>query len=79
MEKTGWKITSLVFISLFLFTWAWIGFGIYLIEQEEEQTMTCYYDFCEEYPEADFIEGVCTCYEEDNLGDYIVAQQVWLG
>ena len=78
MDRTGWKITAIIFIVLFVgfltfAIWAW-SVGINEIEQQNE----CYYDICNEYPDA-WIDGdICFCYEYSLLGESVVAKTTYM-
>lgn len=74
----NWKFVAILFITLFIvenlfFTWA-----LYYTIQEEKKTYKCYYEVCEEYPEASYVGGICTCYEYDNLGYPIEVKTRWM-
>jgi len=65
-----WKVTAIVFIVLFLALLSFNIWGYYLITQETKDTIECYYDVCEGYPEAYFDAGVCTCYDYGEDGNF---------
>lgn len=74
MEKTGWKIIAIVFICLFLIEtslWIWMTFD-YM--NQEKETYECYYNLCEDYPDALYERPLCTCYDYSMLGELIVAK-----
>lgn len=75
MEKTTWKTIAIIILILFIIENFIIIYGIYLIEKEEKLTYECYYDICEEYPDALYEEPLCTCYDYDLMGDYVIAKQ----
>ena len=70
MEKTTWKIIAIVFMTLFIVETAFIGWSVSIYYDELEMTNECYYEFCKDYPTADLIDGICTCYDYDLLGDF---------
>lgn len=72
MEKTGWKITAIVFIALFLLTVLYLIWGMSLYYQIEENTKICYYEFCKNYANALYDDGICYCYDYDILGELVV-------
>jgi len=70
----NWKIIAIVFITLFVLETAAIS-GIYYIGMKEiEKENICYYDVCEEYPEALIDGDICRCYEYDLLGELVIAK-----
>ena len=76
--KINWKAIAIFYTVIFLVLLAaWIV-GTVSYNQEEEKTNICYYDVCEIYPEADYTDDVCTCYDYDVLGDYIVSKQEYM-
>ena len=74
MEKNGWKTLAIIFMILFIIETLFVGLGVYLVNEEERQTNLCYYEVCDEYPEALFDEGICTCYEYDLMGEFVPAK-----
>jgi len=74
MEKLGWKITAIVFICLFAGLLAFNVWGYSLVVAEEAAINECYYNTCEEYPQADYNSGLCICYDYDIYGDYEIVK-----
>lgn len=77
--KGYWKVLAIIFIIIFIlenafFVWAYLS-----VVQEEKQTNYCYYDVCEDYPQAYYLDKLCTCYEYDLIGNLQVAKQKYLG
>lgn len=72
MEKTGWKITAITFIVLFLTLVVFFIWSYTLVAHEEKQLIECYYDICSEYPYAEVEVGVCFCYDYDMLGQLVL-------
>jgi len=74
-----WKSIAIIFIILFvletsLFVWAYS-----LSVKEEKMIMECYYDICEDYPDAYFEENLCSCIGYDLWGEEIVSKQEYMG
>jgi len=46
--------------------------GTIILAQEDKDTKECYYNICSDYADADFIDGVCGCYNYDVLGNLIL-------
>ena len=61
-----WKTIAIIFIVLFSLLLIFNIWSVNLVLNEEEQTNICYYDVCENYPEAWYEDGVCTCYNYDD-------------
>lgn len=69
-KKTNkWKVVAIIFIILFTLETLMIIWGTILIQEEEEKTAECYYDICEDYPEAYFLDDYCYCYDYDQTGE----------
>lgn len=69
MEKQTWKVIAIIFMIITIlettiFIWSFISLSI-----EEKQIAKCYYDICNDYPEADLSGDVCYCYDYDMLGE----------
>lgn len=74
MKEKHWKTLAIIFMVLFLLENLFFGWSLYLVNQEEKNINDCYYNTCNEYPEATFEENVCTCYDYDLMGSLIVAK-----
>jgi hypothetical protein len=78
MNATTWKTLAIIFFILFLLETFWIGYSTYLVYEEIDKTNTCFYDICSEYPDAYYLNDICTCYDYDMFGEYIVAKEVYM-
>jgi len=80
MEKKGWKILSVILIIILVVENLFMIWGIILIKQENENTMECYYEICEGYPEAlyDNDYSLCYCYDYDVLGNLIIVESEYM-
>jgi len=78
MEKTGWKTLAIIFICLFVAGVAFMVWSYNLVVAEEEKTYECFYNFCSENYDADYLDGICTCYDLDILGDYFIAKTKYI-
>jgi hypothetical protein len=74
MEKTGWKILAIVLLIIVIIENLFFAWGYMIVEKEAKQTRECYYGICANYPDAYVEDGVCFCYDYDNLGQLIVAK-----
>jgi len=45
-----------------------------LVANEEAKMEACYYEICNDYPEAWVDGNVCTCYEYDFIGNLVAAK-----
>ena len=68
----GWKVTALIFLTLFILENMFWGWAIWYGMQEETKINECYYEVCSEYPEAWYDENICYCYGYDMLGNEII-------
>ena len=78
MENTTWKILAIIFIVLFVIENLFFIFMVNIVLNDEEKVNECYYNICGEYPEADYEDKVCSCYDYDNLGNLIIAKTEYL-
>lgn len=74
MEDKSWKILGIVLLILFVSENLLIGFLVIEVYRQEGLEKDCLYNFCEEYPYAEYDGGVCACYESDMFGEYIIAK-----
>lgn len=66
----GWKVTAIIFIVLFVLENLLLGYGFYLVNEDDKKFNECYYEICEEFPEATYESGICTCYQYNEYGNY---------
>ena len=78
MEKNGWRIIAVVCIAIvaLIIISNFVNYATY--EKEEAKMNECYYDICREYPDADYSEDVCYCYDYDVLGDLIIVDTEYM-
>ena len=79
MEKTFWKSLAIILLVLIIEENLLIGWGMYELEKEEKETYNCYYNTCSENYDADYSEGICTCYDLDMVGNYVIVKTEYLG
>lgn len=68
MEKQGWKVMAIIELVLLILFISLGIYGVYQDNKEIEKTNICYYEVCADSPQAYYEEGICTCYDYDNLG-----------
>lgn len=69
MKHTTWKTLAIIFGILFILETCFIIFSVKISIDEENKTHECYYDVCEEYPDAWYDDGICYCYDYDSEGN----------
>jgi len=74
MEKLGWKITAIVFICLFVGLAALNVWAVSWALEDDAKINDCYYNICEEYPDAWYEAGVCSCYDYNEYGEAFVTK-----
>lgn len=52
--------------------------SVNIVLKEEEQMNICYYDLCEQYPEAWYEGGICTCYDYDKNNELVITKIKYL-
>lgn len=68
------KIILICIAILFIIENLGLAYLWYVGGQEIENTNICYYDICEEYPDALYEEGVCFCRDYDIIGNLVVVE-----
>ena len=48
------------------------------VVEDEEKSYECFYEICEDYPDAYYENALCSCYDYDVLGNLIVAKQKYM-
>jgi len=74
----NYKILAIVFIALFLVENIFFGWAYYSTYQQNKKTNICFYDICEQYPEATYDNEICTCYDYDVLGNFVQVKTKYL-
>ena len=78
MKSENWKIIAIIFIVLFLVETSFFIFSIAVAKIENNKIKNCYYEICEDYPEAELIDDICYCYDYDLLGQPVLAKEKWI-
>lgn len=68
MEKSGWMTIAIIMIIIFLGENVLLYYSYKSLMKEENLNKQCVYEYCKEYEQAFYQEGVCTCYGRDTLG-----------
>ena len=79
MKKTFWKITAIIFMILFFGYFGLGMWGLYENNKEIENQNICFYEICDDYIDAEYLDNLCTCYEPDFLGELKIAKQKYMG
>jgi len=79
MEKKGWKIIAIVFIAITAFIIFFNAVNYISYSREEAKMNECFYDICDIYPDADYAEDVCYCYDYSVLGELVVVDTEYMG
>ena len=67
MDK--WKFIAMLFIILFVIENLILLFAFQSINREQQNANLCEYRICEGYFDYEFSDGVCYCYEYNNVGE----------
>lgn len=78
MKSTTWKVIAIIFIVLFILENVWFIWAILYTNHEEARIKTCYYDICSENYDAAFEDDICTCYDLDTLGNYVISKTEYM-
>ena len=68
----NWKALAIIFLILFIVETAFVVWSIYYTMREDAKLGDCYYNFCQGSYDAKYTGGVCTCYDLDMMGNYVV-------
>lgn len=74
-----WKTIAIIFMTLFIMETLFFGASYWIVGQEDKAINNCYYNTCGEYADADYVDGVCACYDYDNLGQLIIFKTTYDG
>ena len=77
-KNNRWKTVAIIFITLFILENLFFAWALWYNAKETDLVNTCLYDVCEEYPQAEYEAKICTCYEYDVLGNYVIAKQEYM-
>jgi len=77
-QKNRWKTIAIIFIILFLLETSFWVWAFWYDAKETALTNECYYDICEDYPDAWYDDKICSCYDYDVIGELIVVKQEYM-
>ena len=69
-----WKVIAIVFIVLFTLETSFLVFSLMVYNKEVKDTNICYYEVCEDYPEAVLEDGLCHCYGYSVLDELVLTK-----
>ena len=78
MKVVNWKVIAIVFIVLFALETLFVVWTTVSYTNELNKMNECLYDICGEYPDGWYEEDVCTCYQYDLFGEYVVAKYEYM-
>jgi len=75
-----WRLVAIIFIVLFVLETSFFILGAVIIAKEEEMYAICYYDVCEDYPQADLdlTTSLCGCYDYDLMDNPILVKTTYM-
>ncbi len=76
--KINWKVVAIIFLALFLVENFYLGWALWSVGVEDDKINECYYDICSDYPDAEYLEDVCFCYDYDVLGELRVVETEYM-
>ena len=74
----NWKTIAIIFIILFGLLLTYNIWSVNYYNNEVEKTNICFYDICADYIQASYEEDICSCYEIDMVGEYIIAKTEYM-
>ena len=78
IKNNKWKTIAIIFIVLFtLETSIWI-WAFWDLTRDDARIKECYYDVCGEYPEANYEDDICYCYEYDFFGELVLTKTEYM-
>ena len=81
MEKSTWKILTIILLVILIVENAFMIIGYLMIQEEQEKRVMCYYNICSDYPDAEYDVdyNVCYCYDYYVLGNYVIDKTEYMG
>ena len=73
-----WKLIAIIFIVLFVLETSFVLWGLKINADYERDYYSCMYDICEDYPYADYLEPICSCYDYDIMGELVIAKEDYI-
>ena len=68
-------IALIIFVCIILIS----SIALNLQERVEDNKMKiCFYEICANYPDADYYDDVCSCYDYDTLGRLTIAKEEYM-
>jgi len=75
----NWKIIAIIFMILFLIETSLVIWSFWYASRENERAYECLYDICSDNYDAWYEDEVCTCYDLDMFGEYVVSKTKYMG
>ena len=77
MEKNVWKLLAIIFFILFFVETSFLVWSYVQLTNEQEKNYECLYNFCSDNYDATYSDGICTCYDLDVMGDYVLSKTTY--
>ena len=78
MKDKKWKVLAIIFMILFALLLTFNILAVAYVNYDTKQQNICYYDICSGYPDAYYLDHVCTCYEYDVIGNLVVSKSEYM-
>lgn len=73
-----WKAVAIIFIILFVLETAIVVGTVVWAANDTEKQYECYYNVCSENYDAVYQDNVCTCYDLDVMGEYVISKTEYM-
>lgn len=79
--KPIWKTIAIILMAILIILFVIVIWSNASYNKEMKETNICYFDVCEQYPDAeyDYYEKVCYCYDYDMMGDLVLSKTKYMG
>ena len=74
----NWKTLAIIFIIIAGLETAYIGWAFYYTISANNKINECYYEICNDFPDAQLNGDICSCFNYTLMGDLEVAKTEWM-
>lgn len=75
----NWKAVAIIFIILLFVETSYLAWSLWYVAREDKRGYECLYDICADNYDALYDTQICTCYDLDLMGEYIISKTKYMG
>ena len=73
-----WKVLAIIAMILFTLLLIFNIWAVAYTNHNLKKENICFYDICAKYPDAYYLDNICTCYDYDVIGNLVVSKSEYM-